>query len=81
MSHVLGTFAVYLATCENDSWQLWFAAMSMTQLTLHFSLLTSHCRFVLSFREVYYLMFMIYNDNSDKIKHSNLELLFRNMKM
>ena len=41
-------------TFENDSWQLRFAATSMTQLTLQFSLLTSLCRFVLSFCEVYY---------------------------
>ena len=41
-------------TFENDSWQLRFAAMSITQLTLQFSLLTSLCRFVLSFCEVYY---------------------------
>ena len=67
-------------TFENDSRQLWFAAMSMTQLILQFSLLTSHCRFVFSFREVYYIIFMIYNNNSDKTEHSDFELLFRNMK-
>ena len=69
-------------TFENDNWQLWFAAMSMTPLTLQLSLLTSHCRFVLSFRQVCYIIFVIYNDNSDKIEHSDFELLFRNnMKM
>ena len=41
-------------TFENDSWQLQFAAMSMTELSLQFKFLTSLCRFVPSFREVYY---------------------------
>ena len=68
-------------TFENDNWQLWFAAISMTQLTLQLSLLTSHCRFVLLFRQVCYIIFVIYNDNSDKIEHSDFELLFKNMKM
>ena len=34
-----------------------------------------------SFFEVCYIIFMIFNNNSDKIEHCDFELLFRNMKM
>ena len=40
--------------------------------------ITLHCMFVLSFRVVYYIIFIIFND---KTEHCDFELLFRNMTM